>query len=132
MPTLRQALHQALQDTHTDGELAETLLRSEALSEALRLAASNDDDLIAQLGYTKATLRAQLSKARRLPSSSFPLPALEGRWWLDSEIAAYRTDHARSTSTGVTTSRTGHAGGDATARTAGTGIVNRSTGTTGI
>lgn len=96
MTTLRNALQNALETTNTDAELAEALLRGTAMSEALSVAAVTDDDLQAQLGYTKPTLRAQLSKARRQLSSTFPLPVIEGRWWLASDITDYRADHARS------------------------------------
>lgn len=95
MTTLRDALQHALETTSTDAELAEALLRGTVISEALSVAAVTDDDLQAQLGYTKPTLRAQLSKARRQLSSTFPLPVIEGRWWLASDITDYRADHAR-------------------------------------
>lgn len=99
MTTLRDALQHALKTTSTDAELGEALLRGNAISEALSVAGVTDDDLQAQLGYTKPTLRAQLSKARRQLSSTFPLPVIEGRWWLASDITDYRADYARTTTT---------------------------------
>lgn len=134
MPSLRDTLHHALAAGNTDRELAEALLRSDALSQALHLAASTDEDLQAQLGYTKSSLRAQLSKARRRLPSSFPLPILEGRWWLSSDITEYRTEHSRRPSTATHHATTDNASSTITAgntRTARTDMLDSSTGNAG-